>query len=144
MQSASATAVDFYVFSVFLHKLIEMFQELLCSVSWDILTMKLHVEAALLHVLFGLDWKLRCLTDHLFPVSGSHGFSPRPRPFRRQEAVLSPFILKGEMNMITDYDQFCHPIVTKIHIGPIFHETHIFWTFWHKNDIFQTHKSEEN
>ncbi len=57
--------------------------------------------------------------------------SPRPRPFRRPEAVLSPFILMGEMNVITDYDQFFCPIVTKIHIGPIFHETHIFWTFWH-------------
>ncbi len=63
--------------------------------------------------------------------------SPRPRPFRRQEAVLSPFFLMGEMNMITDYDQFFHPIITDIHIGPVFHKTHILWTFWHKNGIFR-------
>ncbi len=47
----------------------------------------------------------------------SHGF----RPVRRQEAVLSSFILMGEMNVITDYDRFFRPIVTKIHVGPIFH-----------------------
>ncbi len=41
--------------------------------------------------------------------------------FRRQEAVLSPFILMGEMNVITDYDQFFRPVGTKIHVGPIFH-----------------------
>ncbi len=50
----------------------------------------------------------------------------------------------GEMNVITDYDQFFNSINTKIHVGPIFHKTHIFWTFWHKNVIFQTHKFEEN
>ncbi len=44
-----------------------------------------------------------------------------PRPFRRQEAVFSLFVLTGEMNAISDYDQFFHLIVTKIHIGPIFH-----------------------
>ncbi len=27
------------------------------------------------------------------------------RPFSRQQAVLSPFIQMGEMNVITDYDQ---------------------------------------
>ncbi len=43
------------------------------------------------------------------------------------------------MNMITDYDKFFHAIVTKIHIRLIFHETHIFQTFWHLNSIFQTH-----
>ncbi len=56
------------------------------------------------------------------------GFTTAP-PFRRLEAVLSPFILTGEMNMITDYDQFFRPIVTQIQTGPIFHKTHIFWTF---------------
>ncbi len=70
--------------------------------------------------------------------------SPRPHLLRRQEAVLSPFILMEKMNVITDYDRFFCPIVTKIDIGPIFHKTHIFWTFWHKNVIFQTHKSGEN
>ncbi len=38
--------------------------------------------------------------------------SPRPRPFKRLEAVLSPFILTGEMNVVTDYDQFFRPIIT--------------------------------
>ncbi len=46
-------------------------------------------------------------------------------PFRRLEAVLSPVIL-GEMNVITDYDQFFHLITTKIQIGPIFLKTRIF------------------
>ncbi len=42
-----------------------------------------------------------------------------PRPFRRQEEVLSPFILMGEMNMITDYAQstpryILHPSFTRL------------------------------
>ncbi len=45
--------------------------------------------------------------------------------------------------MIADYDQFFHPIVTKIHTGPVFHKTQTFLTFWHKNGIFQTHISQE-
>ncbi len=52
-------------------------------------------------------------TSHWPFISVSHGFSPRSRPFRRQEAVLSPFILMGEMNVITDYDQFFLLIVTR-------------------------------
>ncbi len=70
--------------------------------------------------------------------------SPRPRPFRRLEAVFRPFTLMGEINRITDYNQFFCPIITNKHIGPIFHKTHIFWIIWHKNGIFQTHKSGEN
>ncbi len=31
----------------------------------------------------------------------------------------------GEINVITDYDQFFCPIVTQIHIGPIFHKTYL-------------------
>ncbi len=59
-----------------------------------------------------------------------------PRPFRRLEVVLSPFILMEEMNMITDYDQFLSPSSPNyVYIGPIFHKTHIFWTFGHKNVI---------
>ncbi len=57
--------------------------------------------------------------------------SSRPCHLRRQEAVLSPFILVEEMIMITDYDQFFCPVVTQIRTGPIFHKTHIFRTFWH-------------
>ncbi len=47
-------------------------------------------------------------------------------PFRRPEAVLSLFILKEEVNMITDYDKFFPPVVTKVHILPFFHRTRIF------------------
>ncbi len=54
---------------------------------------------------------------------------PWPRPFRRQEAVLSPFILMGEMNVITDYAQYFETLMNKIHNGPIFHKTHVFQTF---------------
>ncbi len=46
--------------------------------------------------------------------------------------------------MITDYDQFFRPTVTKIHNGPIFHMTHIFETSKNKDSIFQTQKSGEN
>ncbi len=70
--------------------------------------------------------------------------SPWLRPFRRQDAVLSPFILMGEINVITDCDQFFCPIVTKMHTRPVFHKVHFFKTFWHKNGIFHTHKSGEN
>ncbi len=44
-------------------------------------------------------------------------------PLRTQGAVSSPDILMGEMHMITDYDRFFRPIITKI--GHIFHR-HIF------------------
>ncbi len=27
--------------------------------------------------------------------------------------------------MITDYELFYHPIITKIHIGPVFHKTYL-------------------
>ncbi len=58
----------------------------------------------------------------------------QPRPFRRLEAVLSLFILMGEMNMITDYDQFFRPIITKIHIGPVFsQDTYLMVFFRHTN-----------
>ncbi len=70
-------------------------------------------------------------------------FRHDPTPLGR-EAVVSLLILMAEMNMITDYDQFFHLIITMINIGPIFHKTHILRTFWHKNVIFQTHKSGEN
>ncbi len=30
------------------------------------------------------------------------------------------------------------------HTGPVFHNTDIFRTFWHKNGLFQTHKSGKN
>ncbi len=75
-------------------------------------------------------------TSHWPFISVSHGFSPWPRPFRRQEAVLSPFSLMGEMNMITDYDQFFLPIITKIHTGPIFHTylLNILTQKWHFSD----------
>ncbi len=60
---------------------------------------------------------------------------PRPRPFRGQEVVLSLFICLVEMNVSTDFDEFLHLIITKVHIGPIFHKTHIFWTFWHLGSV---------
>ncbi len=60
------------------------------------------------------------------------GFATAP-PFQRLQAVLSPLVLMVEMNMITEYDQFFCPIVTKIHIRPIFQETHILQTFRHTN-----------
>ncbi len=50
-----------------------------------------------------------------------------------------PFILMRKMNVITDYDQLFCPIIIQTHIAPVFHKTHIFWTFWRKNGIFQTH-----
>ncbi len=71
------------------------------------------------------------------------GFN-QPRPLRRQEAVLSPFILLGIKWFWSHYGQSFRPIVTKIHIWPIFHKTLIFRTCRHKNGIFQAHKSGEN
>ncbi len=50
--------------------------------------------------------------------------SSQPRPFGRLEAVLSPFVLMGEINVITDYDHFFRLIIIKISIGP-FSKTHI-------------------
>ncbi len=37
--------------------------------------------------------------------------------------------ITGEMNAITDYDQFFCPIITQIQIELIFHKTRIFRTF---------------
>ncbi len=64
-------------------------------------------------------------TDHWTIISciSVTWVSALSRPFRRLHAVLNLFIQMGEMNMITDYDQFFHAIVTKIHIGPILHKT---------------------
>ncbi len=39
-------------------------------------------------------------------------------PIRRQEAVLSLFIFMGEANMITDYNEFFRPFVTKYILDP--------------------------
>ncbi len=55
---------------------------------------------------------MRRLTDGSFPVAVSHGFSPQSRPFRRLDAVFSPFLLTREMNVTTDHAQFFHLIVT--------------------------------
>ncbi len=41
-------------------------------------------------------------------------------------------------------DQFFHPFITKIHIGPILFKTHSSEHSDPKTDIFQTHESEEN
>ncbi len=63
------------------------------------------------------------LLGHPFCISVTW-VSPQLRPFRRLEAVLSPFILMGKVNVITDYDEVFRPIIPKIHIEPIFHKTH--------------------
>ncbi len=65
-------------------------------------------------------------------------------PLYETRSILSPFILTGEMNVVSDYDKFFCPIVNKVHTGPIFNKTHIFQTFWHTNIIFRTHTSGEN
>ncbi len=49
--------------------------------------------------------------------------SPRPRPFRRLEAVFSPFILTGEINVTTDYDQFFAPSSPRYILDPFFTRT---------------------
>ncbi len=73
------------------------------------------------------------LTVHfLYPMV----FLPQPRVFRRLEAFLNPFILWGEMSMITDFGQFFHFIVAKIHIGPIFRRHISSKKFWHKKCHF--------
>ncbi len=46
--------------------------------------------------------------------------SPLSHPFWGLQAVFSLFNPMGEVNVIANYDQFFCPIVTKLHIGPIF------------------------
>ncbi len=69
-------------------------------------------------------------------ISVAWFFTTSP-PLLGPDAVFSPFILMGEMDVITDYDQFFRSIVSETHTGPIFPRTHIFQTFWHKNSIFR-------
>ncbi len=45
-------------------------------------------------------------TSHWRFISCISVFLPQSRPFRRLETILSPFVLIGEMNAITDNDQF--------------------------------------
>lgn len=57
--------------------------------------------------------------------------SPLTHPLQQ---VLSLFPSMGDVNMSRGYDWFFQSIVAKVHIGPIFHKPHIFWTLtlkWH-------------
>ncbi len=83
-------------------------------------------------------WLIESKTSYWLFISCVSGFHHGSAPLGDRKQSWVHFIFMGEMNEITDYDQFFHPIVTKIHTGPIFHKTHIFWTFRHKNVIFQT------
>ncbi len=68
--------------------------------------------------------------------------SPRPRPFRRLETVFSPFNRLGQMNVITDYDKFFHPLCHQDTNWTHFSQTHIFRTFWPKMAFFR-HTNQE-
>ncbi len=54
------------------------------------------------------------------------------------DAVFSPFILMGEMKVITDYDQLFHSIIIRIHAEPIFSQDtyllNILTQKWHFSD----------
>ncbi len=133
--------LQFFWFSPF-HNLQTMCDKHSLIALWAVYTEHVFTSKDTLLLRFSLPfirdgkWKARPLTDRSFSCISVTWVSPQPRNLRRLEALLSPFILKGGMNVITDYDEFFCPIVTKIHIAPIFHKTHILQTFWHKNGIF--------
>ncbi len=77
-------------------------------------------------------------TSHWPFVSCIRWFFAMAPPLQEARSSLESIHFMGEMNVITD-DQFLFPIVTKIHaVGPVFHNTRIFQTFWHKSGIFHT------